>query len=69
VGAVVSAAAVLPAAWVAGEVAVIGLGKSGRAVAELLARAGARAILPRAAAESIAAEHLERLAAGRATVA
>ena len=33
---------VLPAAWTAGEIAVIGLGKSGRAVATLLQRAGAR---------------------------
>lgn len=33
---------VLPAAWTAGEIAVIGLGKSGRAVATLLRRAGAR---------------------------
>jgi len=33
---------VLPAAWTAGEVAVIGLGKSGRAVTTLLRRAGAR---------------------------
>ena len=33
---------VLPAAWLAGEIAVIGLGKSGTAVATLLARAGAR---------------------------
>ena len=33
---------VLPAAWRAGEIAVIGLGKSGRAVAALLGRAGAR---------------------------
>jgi UDP-N-acetylmuramoylalanine--D-glutamate ligase len=32
----------LPAAWVAGEIAVIGLGKSGRAVSTLLQRAGAR---------------------------
>jgi UDP-N-acetylmuramoylalanine--D-glutamate ligase len=33
---------VLPAAWTAGEIAVIGLGKSGRAVAMLLRRAGAQ---------------------------
>jgi UDP-N-acetylmuramoylalanine--D-glutamate ligase len=33
---------VLPAAWVAGEIAVIGLGKSGSAVATLLQRRGAR---------------------------
>jgi UDP-N-acetylmuramoylalanine--D-glutamate ligase len=33
---------VFPAAWTAGEVAVIGLGKSGHAVALLLLRAGAR---------------------------
>ena len=36
------AADALPAAWSAGEIAVIGLGKSGRAVATLLRRAGAR---------------------------
>jgi UDP-N-acetylmuramoylalanine--D-glutamate ligase len=34
---------VLPAAWVAGEIAVIGLGKSGKAVATLLRRGGAHA--------------------------
>ncbi|MDQ3997277.1 MAG: UDP-N-acetylmuramoyl-L-alanine--D-glutamate ligase [Gemmatimonadota bacterium] len=33
---------VLPAAWLAGEISVIGLGKSGRAVSTLLQRAGAR---------------------------
>jgi UDP-N-acetylmuramoylalanine--D-glutamate ligase len=33
---------VLPAAWTAGEIAVIGLGKSGKAVAALLRRAGVR---------------------------
>lgn len=32
----------LPAAWTRGEVAVVGLGRSGRAAAALLARAGAR---------------------------
>ena len=37
-----SAAPVLPPSWSAGEIAVIGLGKSGRGVARLLARAGAR---------------------------
>ena len=31
----------LPAAWARGEVSVIGLARSGRAVAELLRRAGA----------------------------
>ncbi len=40
-----------------------------RLVGELLGRADASGILPRAAAESIAAENLERLAAGRSTVA
>jgi glutamate dehydrogenase (NAD(P)+) len=40
-----------------------------RLVGELLGRAEAGGILPRAAAESIAAENLERLAAGRSTVA
>jgi UDP-N-acetylmuramoylalanine--D-glutamate ligase len=39
--AVRGAGEVLPAAWAAGEIAVIGLGKSGRAVARLLRRAGA----------------------------
>lgn len=33
---------VLPAAWLAGEIAVVGMGKSGTAVTTLLARAGAR---------------------------
>jgi UDP-N-acetylmuramoylalanine--D-glutamate ligase len=42
VAAVRGAGEVLPAAWTAGEIAVIGLGKSGRAVAALLRRAGAR---------------------------
>jgi UDP-N-acetylmuramoylalanine-D-glutamate ligase len=31
----------LPAAWTRGEISVVGLARSGRAVAELLARAGA----------------------------
>jgi UDP-N-acetylmuramoylalanine--D-glutamate ligase len=47
---------VLPAAWAAGEIAVIGLGKSGRAVATLLRRAGTRVYASDAAASPAVAE-------------
>jgi UDP-N-acetylmuramoylalanine--D-glutamate ligase len=46
----------LPAAWVAGEVAVIGLGKSGRAVAALLCRAGARVYASDVATSAVVAD-------------
>ena len=50
------AAEVLPTAWVAGEVAVIGLGKSGSAVATLLRGAGARVYASDAASSTGVAE-------------
>jgi UDP-N-acetylmuramoylalanine--D-glutamate ligase len=62
VAVVLAAREALPAAWVAGEIAVIGLGKSGRAVATLLRRAGARvyasdaAVSPAVAAAAAALE-------------
>jgi UDP-N-acetylmuramoylalanine--D-glutamate ligase len=56
VAAVRGAGEVLPAAWTAGEIAVIGLGKSGRAVGALLRRAGARVYASDAGSSSAIAD-------------
>ena len=56
------AAEALPAAWTAGEIAVIGLGKSGRSVAALLARAGARVYASDGAHSPAAADAARALA-------
>jgi UDP-N-acetylmuramoylalanine--D-glutamate ligase len=62
------AADVLPAAWVAGEIAVVGLGKSGRAVATLLAQAGARVYASDGgSSESVASTAVALAALGVAT--
>ncbi|MDQ3950949.1 MAG: UDP-N-acetylmuramoyl-L-alanine--D-glutamate ligase, partial [Gemmatimonadota bacterium] len=59
---------VLPAAWAAGEIAVIGLGKSGRAVAALLRRAGARVYASDAGVSPAVAETATALEAAGASV-
>jgi UDP-N-acetylmuramoylalanine--D-glutamate ligase len=58
------AADALPAPWVAGEVAVIGLGKSGNAVVTLLRRAGARVYASDAGSSTAVAESAARLRRG-----
>jgi UDP-N-acetylmuramoylalanine--D-glutamate ligase len=62
------AADLLPAAWVAKEIAVIGLGKSGRAVTTLLRRAGAPVYASDAGASAAVAETATALQATGASV-
>ena len=59
---------VLPAAWVAGEIAVVGLGKSGRSAATLLARAGARVYASDAGGSAALADAARDLAAAGVAV-
>ncbi|MFN2566917.1 MAG: UDP-N-acetylmuramoyl-L-alanine--D-glutamate ligase [Gemmatimonadaceae bacterium] len=58
----------LPAAWTAGEIAVIGLGKSGRAVTTLLRRASARVYASDAGSSPAVAETATALQKGGAEV-
>jgi UDP-N-acetylmuramoylalanine--D-glutamate ligase len=62
------AAEVLPAAWVAGEIAVIGLGRSGRAVTTLLRLTGARVYASDAGSSAALAATAAALQAAGASV-